>query len=72
MGDLQLVMVHRHLVNFFHNFSAVVAGMGKEKFETDRFTEALSDDVKEKLGPAHKSRKKPFAFGMDLVHEEIE
>jgi hypothetical protein len=65
-------MVHRHLVNFFHNFSAVIAGMWKEKFETDRFTETFSDHVKEKLGPAHKPREKPFAFGIDLVHEEIE
>lgn len=55
-------MVECHLINLFNDFSAFIVGMWKEKFEADRFTEALANDVEEKLGPTHKPRKKTFAF----------
>lgn len=71
MGDLQPVVVKRYCVNFGHDFLAFIAGMRKNKFEGDRFAEALANNVEEKLGPTHQPRKKTFAFGMDLVHKKI-
>jgi hypothetical protein len=72
VGNLQLVVIECHLVNFGHDFSAFIAGMWKNKFEADGFAEALADNIEKKLNPTHKPRKKTFAFGMDLVHKIIE
>jgi hypothetical protein len=47
MGDLQPVVVKRYCVNFGHDFLAFIAGMRKNKFEGDRFAEALANNVEE-------------------------
>jgi hypothetical protein len=65
-------VVECHFVNFFHDFSAFIASMWKDKFETDRFAKSLADDVEKELNPTHKPRKETFAFGMNLVDEIIE
>jgi hypothetical protein len=72
VGNLQLVMVECHFVDFFHDLSAFIVVVWENKFEADGFAEALADDIEKKLGPTHKPRKKTFAFGMDLVYEKIE
>jgi hypothetical protein len=64
-------VVERHLVNLFHDFSAFIASVWKDKFKADRFAEALADEVEKKLDPAHKPRKETFALGMNLVDEII-
>jgi len=71
VGDLQPVVVECYFVNFGHDFLAFIASMRKNKFEADGFAEALANNVEKKLGPAHKPRKKTFAFGMDLVNKII-
>jgi hypothetical protein len=72
VGNLQLVVVECHFVNFCHDLSAFIAVVWENEFEADGFAEALADNIEKKLGPTHKPRKKTFAFGMDLVYEIIE
>jgi hypothetical protein len=65
-------VVERHLINLFHDFSAFIASVWKDKFKADRLAEALADEVEKKLDPTHKSRKETFALGMNLIDEIIE
>jgi hypothetical protein len=61
-----------YFVDFFYGIPAFIAGMWKDKLQTDRFAKAFANDFEKKLDPTHKPRKETFALGMDLVHEIIE